>query len=61
MWQKYFPHLSPKEAHAELMQMFPEAEEEWNEGEKDEWIDYWHNWDGYALRTWKSPLPRPTP
>ena len=35
LWQKYFPHLSPKEAHAELMQMFPEGEEEWNAGEKD--------------------------
>ena len=25
LWQKHFPHLSPKEAHAELMQMFPEG------------------------------------
>ncbi len=28
LWQKYFPHLSPKEAHAELMLMFPDGEEE---------------------------------
>jgi hypothetical protein len=28
LWQKYFPHLSPKEAHAELMQMFPKGGKE---------------------------------
>tara|TARA_R100000734_G_C3292505_1_gene84153 strand:- start:332 stop:460 length:129 start_codon:yes stop_codon:yes gene_type:complete len=29
LWKKHFPHLSPKEAHIELMQMFPDAEEAW--------------------------------
>ena len=28
LWQKHFPHLSPKEAHAEIMEMFPEGVEE---------------------------------
>ena len=28
LWKKHFPHLSPKEAHAELSKMFPEGEEE---------------------------------
>ena len=28
LWKKHFPHLSPKEAWAELIQMFPEGEEE---------------------------------
>tara|TARA_R100000773_G_scaffold4705_3_gene5256 strand:+ start:6604 stop:6732 length:129 start_codon:yes stop_codon:yes gene_type:complete len=26
LWKKYYPKLSPKEAHAELMQRFPELE-----------------------------------
>jgi len=34
LWQKHFPHLSPKEAHAELIQMFPELEKEW-QGEEE--------------------------
>ena len=33
LWQKHFPHLSPKEAHAELMIMF---EEEQDKANKDE-------------------------
>ena len=36
LWQKYFPHLSPKEAHAELMQMFPEGEEKWIKANKND-------------------------
>lgn len=27
LWKKYYPKLSPKEAHAELMQRFPELAE----------------------------------